>query len=144
MFKKKKILLAIIIPVSYTHLTKLYYVISRYYSPELCRFINLDSISLVGVSPMTLTDKNLYAYCDNNPVMRKDEEGLFWVTAGIMLIGGVIGSAIGAVSSIAVSYTHLDVYKRQLFNRGACNRLCFSIDDTALLPAKRAMVAGNA
>ena len=29
---------------------------------------------------MGLTDKNLYSYCDNNPVMRKDEGGMFWDT----------------------------------------------------------------
>ena len=46
--------------------TKLYYVSSRYYSPEICRFISPDDVSLVGMSPMELTDKNLYAYCDNN------------------------------------------------------------------------------
>lgn len=30
-------------------------------------------------TPASLTDKNLYAYCDNNPVMRKDEGGEFWL-----------------------------------------------------------------
>ena len=29
---------------------------------------------------MGLTDKNLYAYCDNNPVMRRDDGGMFWDT----------------------------------------------------------------
>jgi hypothetical protein len=29
---------------------------------------------------MALTDKNLYAYCDNNPVMRADDGGAFWDT----------------------------------------------------------------
>ena len=28
---------------------------------------------------MSLTDKNLFAYCDNNPVMRVDDEGDFWL-----------------------------------------------------------------
>ena len=28
-----------------------------------------------------LTDKNLYAYCDNNPVVRKDTGGEYWETA---------------------------------------------------------------
>ena len=27
---------------------------------------------------MALTDKNLYAYCDNNPVVRVDYDGQFW------------------------------------------------------------------
>ena len=32
-------------------------------------------------SQTTLTDKNLYAYCDNNPVVRKDAGGAIWETA---------------------------------------------------------------
>ncbi len=75
----------------YDNETKLYYVISRYYSPELCRFINPDSISLVGVSPMTLTDKNLYAYCDNNPI-KLDE-------AIISSVGGAVSGYIGGAGA---------------------------------------------
>lgn len=30
---------------------------------------------------MVLTDKNLFAYCDNNPVTRTDDDGEFWETA---------------------------------------------------------------
>lgn len=80
----------------YDNETKLYYVLSRYYSPELCRFINPDSISLVGVSPMTLTDKNLYAYCDNNPVCRIDIGGKLWFP----VFGAFVGGALGAVSKM--------------------------------------------
>ena len=38
----------------------------------------MDNIETVTASPMSLTDKNLYAYCDNNPVMRVDKGGEFW------------------------------------------------------------------
>ena len=44
------------------------------------RFINADTIDLVLASQTTLTDKNLYAYCDNNPVVRRDESGAIWET----------------------------------------------------------------
>ena len=80
----------------YDNETKLYYVLSRYYSPELCRFINPDSISLVGVSPMTLTDKNLYAYCDNNPVCRIDIGGKLWFP----VFGAIVGCVLGAASKV--------------------------------------------
>ena len=43
---------------------------------------------------MALTDKNLYAYCDNNPVMRADYDGDFWHI--------VIGAAVGALISGSV------------------------------------------
>ena len=42
---------------------------------------------------MELTDKNLYAYCDNNPVMRVDHSGEFWN----FIIGGVVGAVVGGV-----------------------------------------------
>ena len=35
---------------------------------------------MVLASQTTLTDKNLYAYCDNNPVVRRDESGAIWET----------------------------------------------------------------
>jgi RHS repeat-associated protein len=60
--------------------TGLFYVGSRYYDPEICRFINEDDVSVLSVSPMDLTDKNLFAYCDNNPVTRKDSTGAVWET----------------------------------------------------------------
>ncbi len=56
--------------------TKLYYLISRYYDPETCRFISADSIEYLD--PETLGGLNLYAYCCNNPVMRKDFDGTDW------------------------------------------------------------------
>lgn len=38
----------------------------------------------------TKWDKNLYAYCDNNPVLRKDTGGDLWE---LVALGGVIGGA---------------------------------------------------
>ncbi len=58
----------------------LYYLGSRYYDPITGRFISPDHADVVTVSPLSLTDKNLYAYCDNNPVMRVDHSGALWDT----------------------------------------------------------------
>ena len=44
---------------------------------------------------MALTDKNLYAYCDNNPVMRVDGDGEFWN----YIIGGVVGAVAGGITA---------------------------------------------
>ncbi len=60
--------------------TGFYYCGSRYYDPVTGRFINADSTNTLMNTPMALTDKNLYAYCDNNPVMRVDHGGEFWDT----------------------------------------------------------------
>lgn len=98
-----------------------YYLKSRYYSPEVRRFINVDSeIGDVG----NLENYNLFAYCINNPVMLADENGNWpkwqtWVIFGaaivavaviICLSGGLaaqilfgagIGLTIGGVTSLA-------------------------------------------
>ena len=55
--------------------TKLYYLESRYYDPEVGRFINADAVSYID--PETINGLNLYAYCGNNPVMNVDTEGCY-------------------------------------------------------------------
>ena len=45
--------------------TNYYYLKSRYYDPELGRFISIDSIEYID--PETINGLNLYAYCGNNP-----------------------------------------------------------------------------
>ena len=49
--------------------TKLYYLTSRYYDPEVGRFITPDSINCLD--PKSITGLNLYAYCGNDPVNYK-------------------------------------------------------------------------
>ena len=83
--------------------TGFYYLQSRYYDPEIGRFISPDDPDTLGVSPNDVTDKNLFAYCDNNPVTREDSGGEFWH----LVVGGIIGGAIGCVSSI-ISQMHSD------------------------------------
>ena len=60
--------------------TGFYYISSRYYDPEIGRFINADTTEVLSVSPMSMADKNLFAYCDNNPIVRVDIEGNVWET----------------------------------------------------------------
>ena len=79
----------------YDNETGFYYLGGRYYDAEVGRFINADTTDLLTATPAGLTDKNLYAYCDNNPVVRKDEGGQFWLTA----INVVASIAIDIVSA---------------------------------------------
>ena len=73
-----------------------YYLKSRYYDPEVCRFISPDDPGILTVSPLAIHDKNLFAYCDNNPTTRMDDGGEFWH----ILAGAAIGAVAGAISSI--------------------------------------------
>lgn len=57
--------------------TGLYYLQSRYYNPEWGRFINADAFPSTGQS---FTGNNMFAYCGNNPVTRKDIDGYAWET----------------------------------------------------------------
>ena len=72
--------------------TGMYYVNSRYYDPAVKRFVNSDNSILSSASPQALTDKNLFAYCDNNPVTRTDGEGTIWHIVVGAVIGGIINS----------------------------------------------------
>ena len=58
--------------------TGFYYLQTRYYDPVVGRFINRDTSEILTATPTSLTDKNLFAYCDNNPIMRIDQGGQFW------------------------------------------------------------------
>ena len=68
---------------------------TRYYDQNTHRFISPDRIDVITATPGALTDKNLYAYCDNNPVMRADYDGEFWN----IVIGAAVGAVLGAVAS---------------------------------------------
>lgn len=74
--------------------TGFYYLNSRYYNPEVGRFINADDASVITLDPTSFYDKNLYAYCDNNPVSRVDESGDSWI-----LVGAAMNIALGAFTS---------------------------------------------
>ena len=52
--------------------TGLYYLQTRYYDPEVGRFINSDILVSTGQG---LLGNNMFAYCRNNPVCRKDACG---------------------------------------------------------------------
>ena len=73
--------------------TQWYYLQSRYYAPNTCRFISADVLLSTGQG---VIGHNSFAYCGNNPIIRGDDEGDFWH----ILAGAAIGAVIGAVSSI--------------------------------------------
>ncbi len=58
----------------YDYDIEMYYLQSRYYDPEICRFINADSTDYLGATG-TLLSYNLFAYCENDPVGSCDFEG---------------------------------------------------------------------
>ena len=59
--------------------TKLYVTASRYYDPELCRFLCADNFDAVKAKMFSMNGKNLYVYCCNNPVNAVDDDGDFGI-----------------------------------------------------------------
>ena len=77
----------------YDNETGFYYVSSRYYDPEVGRWINADSV----IDQSSVMGGNLFVYCLNNPVNMTDETGnlpFFAITAAI---GAVVGAIVGGV-----------------------------------------------
>ena len=97
--------------------TGFYFLKSRYYDPEVGRFLNIDSLDYAD--PETINGLNLYAYCGDNPVMGYDPEGIwswsgFWnviaavavvvvVTAAVALTAGAAAVAVGASSAVGTT-----------------------------------------
>ncbi len=91
----------------------MYSLSSRYYNPEIGRFINADDTDTIGATEGLITS-NLFAYCANNPVNMTDEGG-YWpswgwnalkIGIGVLAITAVIvtgGAAAPLLIAVAVS-----------------------------------------
>ena len=77
--------------------TGLYYLESRYYDPETGRFLSSDTLMSTGQSALGY---NMFAYCGNNPVVRKDASGNFWIAIGAA-IGGLISGGLELGSQLS-------------------------------------------
>ena len=88
--------------------TGLYYLKSRYYDPEIGRFITIDGIEYLD--PKTINGLNLYAYCGNNPVMRTDSQGTNWWTD---FWNGVAGQIIiMEISKVSATLEHGRIFSK--------------------------------
>ena len=90
--------------------TGFYFLKTRYYDPEIGRFMTIDDLSYLD--PDSINGMNLYAYCLNNPVMMIDETGhmpewlsnLLIVCIGVLVIAGLAVATVatgGAAAGVA-------------------------------------------
>ena len=57
--------------------------------------LNADTIGVVTSSLDDLTDKHLVAYCDNNPIVRRDSSGYIWETVlDIVSLAASLGEVV--------------------------------------------------
>ena len=106
----------------------LYYLQSRYYDPEVGRFLNADTLaSTKNVS----IGCNVFAYCRNNPVNRIDSDGYdaIWIHESNSAAG--FGHSGLLVEDEAIRYT---VYIEQQEN-APLSRCVFSYSSIAMMCA---------
>ena len=60
---------------------------------------------MIFAKPQELGSKNLYAYCDNNPVVKEDYEGEFPIAS---IVGAVVGAAVSGFSYVLTSGGEID------------------------------------
>ncbi len=82
--------------------TGFYYLQSRYYDPNICRFINADGLASTGQG---FIGCNMFAYCNNNPVNGYDPSGMLRNTCVMESDGGEGISNI----VVATSFSELTV-----------------------------------
>ena len=80
----------------YDEETEMYYLKSRYYQPEICRFVSADDEDVLIGTHANLSNKNLYLYCDNNPIIKIDAEG--------QIAEFLVNAALGAAVNVAASF----------------------------------------
>ena len=123
--------------------TRLYYLQSRYYDPAIGRFINADSPNFALTNPYSngITDKNYFAYCDNNPISRSDDGGEIWN----IVIGAVVGGIASGVSTLIECQKSGESLKSSLIQTAisaTCGAIGGAVAGTGLGVAGQAITSG--
>ena len=84
--------------------TGYYYLQTRYYSPDLGRFLNADGYLNANGD---ILGYNMFAYCSNNPVMGYDPTGEWskWLSGVVNVVGGATQIAAGVALGATVGWT---------------------------------------
>ena len=92
---------------------EMYYLQSRYYDPEICRFINCDDVNYIGLTESEIS-YNPFAYCENDPVNKVDASGC----------------ASNSASGYSYGYNYSAYYRA--LNKKSHYRIFCSIDKTSV------------
>ena len=95
-----------------------YYLQSRYYDPEVGRFINADGYVSTGTGILSY---NIFYYCSNNPIIFKDDSGEI---VELIILGILFFTSVALLNSCTVPpkeelyrYNEFDTYE-EAYNYG--------------------------
>ena len=95
----------------YDEETGWYYLQSRYYNPEIGKFISADVYLSTGQGVL---GHNAYAYCGNNPICRSDPSGYAWwddawdwICGALEDVGDFVGSTFGCETQVEISHEEI-------------------------------------
>ena len=106
--------------------TKLYYLQSRYYDPEVGRFINADAFASTDISGVLST--NMFAYCENRPTIGSDPTGE-WVH---LAIGAAVGVASLYISDVLFNLANGESFASSLTKTSSLSDYCVAAASGAL------------
>ena len=84
--------------------TGYYYLQSRYYDPDICRFINADSYEMAQACKDILCGLNTFSYCNDDPLNKIDPTGHISTIIACVLVGAAIGLLVDSASGAVISY----------------------------------------
>ena len=89
----------------YDEETQLFYCNSRYYSPELCRWISPDDIEYLDSE--SVNGLNLYCYCFNKPISYVDRDGHFPLLTliGTIFLTNIVDGLTTQITASVTGYT---------------------------------------
>ncbi len=92
----------------------MYYLQSRYYDPEIRRFISADDVNVLNEELENLMQYNLTIYCMNDPINRCDANGDWslpnWAKKAAAAVGVVV--VVAAVAAVTVATAGTGVIRR--------------------------------
>jgi len=127
----------------YDRETRLYYLQSRYYDFANCRFINADTFATTDANGFL--SANMFAYCENNPIMRVDPDGSSPLS---LVINTLVGAGVAAASAaINANIAGSPISTGDLIKAaavGAVSGFLSSLNPVAKVAAAAAAVSGLA
>lgn len=80
---------------------QMYYLQSRYYDPEIGRFINSDEVRYIGLTTSEIS-YNPFVYCENNPTNNNDPSGKVALTTVATTLGISTSTLVAAAALIII------------------------------------------